>query len=334
MMLDGQTVLITGASGFLGGTLALRLAAEGVRVRALVRSPEKAAFLRDAAEGAIEIVQGDMLDPVSLAAAANGCTVVFHCAAATRGGIAEQRRVNVEGVRNLMAAAADAGVRRVVHVSTLSVYGLLYDGNITEDTAHAPGSDAYGLTKAEGEAAIRAVGAERGLEYTIIRPGMIFGARSRTWTGIVFRLARLKPTPWFGNGTGFVPCIYVDDVIDMMRVLAEHPRALGEAFNCTYDPAVTWRAFLGEYTRLARGVNDDYLELPPWLLYALAGVGMMFSPPYSPGKMLPDYARFTQKRAQFSMAKARDLLGWEPQVSLEEGVGRCADWLRTQGLLS
>jgi len=333
MALNGQTVLVTGASGFLGGTLVLRLTADGVRVRALVRSPEKAAFLRDV-EGTLQIVPGDVLDPTSLAAAVDGCTVVFHCAAALGGSLDLQRRVNVEGTRNLMQAAAEANVRRVVHVSTLSVYGLLYDGIITEAMPHAPGSDAYGLTKSEAETAVRAVGAARDLEYTIIRPGMIFGARSHMWTEVVFRLARLKPLPWFGSGKGFAHCIHVDDVVAMMQVLAEHPRAVGEAFNCTYDPAVTWRAFLGEYARLARGVNDDFLELPPWLLYTLAGVGMMFSPPYSPGKMLPDYARFMQKRVQFSMAKACDLLGWEPQISLEEGVGRCAGWLRERGLLS
>ncbi|MCC6615175.1 MAG: SDR family NAD(P)-dependent oxidoreductase [Anaerolineae bacterium] len=335
MALNGQTVLVTGSSGFLGSALTQRLVANGVKVRALVRSPRKAALLREAVGvGDIEIVQGDVLDAASLAAAAEGCTVVFHCAAALGGKLGVQRQVNVVGARNLMQAAADAGVRRVVHVSTLSVYGMLYDGVITEDMAHGPGSDAYGLTKSEAEGAVREVGAARGQEYTIIRPGMIFGARSHMWTEVVFRLARLKPTPWFGSGKGFAHCIYVDDVADMMIVLAEHPRAVGEAFNCTYDPAVTWRSYLGEYSRLARSVNDDFLELPPWMLYALAGVGMMFSPPYSPGKMLPDYVDFMQKRAQFSMAKARDLLDWEPQVSLEEGIGRCAEWLRQRGLLT
>ncbi|MCL4248383.1 MAG: NAD-dependent epimerase/dehydratase family protein [Anaerolineae bacterium] len=334
MTSDRDRVLVTGASGFLGGALALRLSARDVPVRALVRSAARAAFLLEAAGSTIEIVQGDLLDPTSLAAAAKDCAVVYHCAAATQGTLKHQQQGNTVGTRNLMQAAADVGVQRVVHVSTVAVYGMLYEGTVTEDKTHAPGSDPYGLTKSAAEAAVREIGAARKLDYAIIRPGMIFGPRSHMWTEVAFRLARLKPIPWFGNGGGFVPCIYADDVVDMMQVLAEHPRAVGEAFNCTYDPAITWRAFLGEYARLARGVNDDFLELPPWLLYTLAGMGMMFSPPYSMGRLLPDYARFTQRRVQFSMAKARDLLGWQPRVGLAEGVAACADWLRAQGLLA
>ncbi|MCA9910727.1 MAG: NAD-dependent epimerase/dehydratase family protein [Anaerolineae bacterium] len=327
-------VLVTGASGFLGGTLALRLAAQGVAVRVLVRSAARAAFLLEAADSTIEIVQGDLLDLTSLVAAAKACAVVYHCAAATQGTLKHQQQANTLGTRNLMQAAADAGVQRVVHVSTVSVYGMLYEGTITEDMVHAPGSDPYGLTKSAAEAVVREIGAARKLDYAIIRPGMIFGPRSHMWTEVAFRLSRLKPTPWFGSGSGFVPCIYVDDVVDMIQVLAKHPRAVGEAFNCNYTPAVTWRAFLGEYARLARGVNDDFLELPPWLLYALAGIGMLFSPPYSAGQMLPDYARFTQRRVQYSMVKARALLDWQPQIGLAEGVAGCADWLRAQGLLA
>jgi nucleoside-diphosphate-sugar epimerase len=329
--LTPSPVLITGASGFLGGALALRLAAQGVAVRALVRNLAKAAHLR--AKNGISVVQGDLTDPASLRETANGCGVVFHCAALLGGHIDGQRRANVEGTRNLIDAAAEGGVGRFVHVSTLSVYGVHYRGQITEDMAHAPASDPYAITKSQAEGVVRAVAAERGINYTIMRPGMIYGARAGLWTGTLFRLASLKPTPWFGDGGGLAHCIHVDDALDMLTILAEHPNAVGEAFNCSNDPAPTWRAFLGEYARLARGVNDHLLELPPPLLYAVAGVVMMVSPPYSRGRMLPDYARFTQARAQFSMAKARRLLGWQPQVGVEEGVARCADWLRTVGYL-
>lgn len=331
MSLVDRTVLITGASGFLGGSLALRLSAQGVRVRALVRNPAKAEFLHTKPN--VEIVVGDLADVDSLRAAAADCAVAFHCAAALAGSLTRQRLANVDGTRHLMEAAADVGIRRVVHVSSLSVYGVNYTGVINEDMIHGPGSDPYGLTKSEAELVVRSVGTARKLSYTIIRPGMIFGPRAALWTGGIFRLARLKPTPWFGDGGGLAHCIYVDDVLAMMTVLAEHEAALGEAFNCCLDPSPTWRSFIGEYARLARGVNDDFLELPPMLLYALAGIVMMVSPAYSVGRMLPDYARFTQQRAQFSMAKARHLLGWVPQISLEEGVARCAPWLQEQGLL-
>ncbi len=346
--LQNKTVLITGGSGFLGGALALRLAAQGVRVRALVRNPAKAEFLRTPASdmpvgaqyiaplqrSAIDIVQGTLDDAGSLRAAMEGCDVVFHSAALLGGHIAQQRATNVEGTRRLLNAAADAGVRRFVHVSTLSVYGVCYNGVIGEDThPPAPCSDPYGITKAEAEAVVREVGAARGVAYSILRPGMIYGPRAGLWTGTMFRLAALVPTPWIGSGGGLAHCVYVDDVCDMMALLATHPAAVGETFNCCSDPSPTWRTFLGEYARLSRGVNDDWLELPPEIAYVVGGLAMLFSPPYSRGRMAVDFIRFTQKRAQFSMAKARERLGWQPQVSIEDGVTRCADWLRAQGWL-
>jgi nucleoside-diphosphate-sugar epimerase len=117
-------------------------------------------------------------------------------------------------------------------------------------------------------------------------------------------------------------------------LLADHPDAVGETFNCSSDPSPTWRAFMGEYARLSRGVNDDWLELPPELAYIAGGLAMLFSPPASRGRMAVDFITFMQKRAQFSMRKARERLNWEPQISLEAGVAHCADWLHAQGWLA
>jgi nucleoside-diphosphate-sugar epimerase len=311
----------------------VRLAQQGVRVRALVRNPARARFLTDAALPMIEVVEGDLTAPASLAAAAQGCTTVFHCAALLGGRIDEQHRVNVEGTRVLVEAAAAARIARFVHVSTLSVYGVMYRGQITEALPPAPGSDPYGITKAEAEAVVQQHARRQGLAYSILRPGMIYGARAGLWTGTLFRLASLNPLPWFGDGGGLAHCIHVDDVLEMMLVLATHDNAIGETFNCCNDPSPTWRVFLGHYAHLAHPDSHDWLELPPLLLYAIAGVVMLAAPAHSRARMLPDFARFVLARAQFSMEKARRLLGWQPQVTVAEGVAGCADWLRSEGLL-
>jgi nucleoside-diphosphate-sugar epimerase len=328
MSLTHQTILITGATGFLGGALALRLHADGARVRALARSPEKAGFLR---ERGIDIVPGDVTDLDSLRRAVQGCSIVFHAAASFARAYADQHAVNVVGTQNIAQAAAEAGSARLVHVSTISVYGFNHPGDVTEDAPLLPGADPYANTKKAGELALRQTAEARGLSYAISRPGMIYGPRSANWTGNMFRLAKRNPTRWVGDGGGSAHPIYVDDVVDQLLTLAVHPSADGQAFNCTPDPAPTWREFLGAYSQLAG--HQNWQAIPPPLMAAFAGVVMLVSPRHSAGRDLPDIAKFSQKRMSFRTDKARALLNWTPQVDLAAGIAHCAPWLREQGLL-
>ncbi|MFQ3566523.1 MAG: NAD(P)-dependent oxidoreductase [Aggregatilineales bacterium] len=328
-MWANQHVMITGATGFVGGALARRLLDEGAQVTAFVRSPTKAGWLRD--RGAA-IIEGDIAEPAAAALAVKDCRIVFHIAAATGGAYPNQVWTNVTGTRTIAQAAADAGCERFVHMSTLSVYGNCQRGDVTEDRPLAPGAAPYGQTKAAAERALIEIAQRTGLAYSIIRPGMIYGPRSPMWTRNLFRLARLRPTPFIGDGNGFAPAIFIDDVIDLTLTLALHPAASGEAFNASSDPAPTWRQLLGAYARLAG--HDDWLALPVELAYLLAGLALLFSPPRSIGRDLPDMVSFIQRRSTFKMDKARRLLGWQPQIELGEGVARCAPWLREQGLLA
>jgi nucleoside-diphosphate-sugar epimerase len=324
-----QRVMITGATGFVGGALARRLLDEGAQVTAFVRSPAKAGWLRD--RGAA-IVEGDIAEPAAAALAVKGCRFVFHIAAATGGPYPKQVWTNVTGTQTIAQAAADAGCERLVHMSTLSVYGNCYRGDVTEERPLAPGAASYGRTKVAAERALIEIAQRTGLAYSIIRPGMIYGPGSSMWTGQLFRLARLRPTPFFGDGNIIVPAIFIDDVIDLTLTLALHPAASGEAFNAATDPAPTWRQLLGAYSRLAG--HDDWLALPVELAYLLAGLALLFSPPRSIGRDLPDIVDLARRRSIYKIDKARRLLGWQPQVELEEGVARCALWLRERGLLA
>jgi nucleoside-diphosphate-sugar epimerase len=329
LTLEDKTVLVTGATGFLGGTLAQRLAQDGVRVKALARSPQKGDFLRGI--GNLEIVQGDITDAERMQQVIEGCDVVFHVAAALGGSLDDQRQVNVEGTRNVVMAAANTGIERIIHVSTIAVYGYRYNADITETTPVCPSAEPYSITKAEGESVVQAIAEQHDLSYTIVRPGMIYGARSNMWTRVMFRVARMKPTPFFGDGSGFVPAIHVDDLVDLICTMATHPAADGQIFNGTPDPAPTWREFLGAYAALAG--HHRWLALPPALAYGATGAAALFSPAQSQRRALPEMARLMQKRITYKMTKARDLLGWQAQFDVHSGVEHCAPWLREQGLL-
>ncbi len=330
MSLAGQQVLVTGATGFLGGALASRLAQDGVLVKALARRPERAGFIRQ--QPNITIVEGDITDVERMKEVMQNCSIVFHVAAALGGNLEKQRRVNVDGTRNIMLAAAEANVERVVHVSSIAVYGYHYAGDITEEFVQRPGRVPYNLTKSQAEAVVRDVGAQYGVPYGIIRPGMIYGPRSNGWTTTMFKLGKRKPTPFLGDGHGHTHPIHVDDVIDLMILLATHPAAVGEAFNCSSDPAPSWREFIGGYSRLAG--HDKWLAVPPFIMRPIAPIIEFFLTLQGEPQELPTLVDFLQAKKTYKMTKARELLGWKPKVELQQGIDDCAPWLREQGLLT
>ena len=330
MSLAGRQVLVTGATGFLGGALALRLAQDGVQVKALARRPQKARYI--SGQPNITIIEGDITDLERMKQVMQGCSIVFHVAAALGGTLEKQHHINVDGTRNVMLAAAEARVERVVVVSSIAVYGYGYNGDITEDFEQKPLRTPYNITKSQAEAVVREIGAQTNLAYSIVRPAMIYGPRSNAWTATLFKLAKSNPTPFLGDGHGNVHPIYVDDVVDLMTQLAMHPAAVGQAFNCSADPAPTWREFLGGYSRLVG--HNRWLSIPPIIMRPIAPLIEFFLALRGEPQELPTLVDFLQASKTYKMTKARGLLGWQPKTDLQTGINNCAPWLREKGLLN
>lgn len=329
MTLRGQTVLVTGATGFLGGVITRQLTAYGASVKALARRPDRDRFIRDLPN--VEIVMGDITDPASMQSVMQDVDIVIHSAAALGGSLDEQRKINRDGTRNVMNAAADNGVKRVVHVSTISVYGYRVSGLVAEETPPAPAHDPYSITKLEAEQEVQHIGATREVPYSIMRPGMIYGPNSSAWTKSMFTIARRKPTIFIGDGSGTAYPIHVEDVADFAIRLATQDNALGEIFNCTPDPSPTWREYLGAYSRLAG--HQSWLGIPPILLTPIIYLIGFFAPMHSQRKDLPDLLPFLQRTVTYSNDKATTLLSWKPQYDLQRGIESCVPYLREKGLL-
>jgi 2-alkyl-3-oxoalkanoate reductase len=325
----GKTVLVTGATGFVGGTLALRLAEVGAQVKALARSPEKATRIRDVPN--ITVVQGDVTDAERMTAVIQGSQVVFHVAAAFADA-AVQQQVNVEGTRHIAQAAAQAQVDRLVHVSSIAVYGYARAGRITEDQPPTPtANEPYSVTKAEAENVVAVAATAADLSYAIVRPGMIYGPHSGQWTDTMFRVARRRPIIWVGDGSGSTFPIHIDDLVTLMLIMAKQPAAHNQIFNAVNAQPATWREFLLGYAQLAG--HQSWLGIPQALAVGLAQVMTLFGSLDSRLQAAPDYVRSLNRQATIDVSKARALLGWQPQISLAEGIAGCAPYLRQKGLL-
>ena len=175
-----RSILITGATGFVGSHLAERLVAEGARVRVLVRDPYK---LIDSLRDRVEVVTGDLLQPDCFVPTTRDIDTVFHVAAwlgqPNRSDVAHA--INVTATRQLAEAARSNDARRFVYTSSIAVYGPVLSGAIDETQPHWPVYDAYCETKSLGERAALETQTDR-FGVTILRPAMVYGARGASWT--------------------------------------------------------------------------------------------------------------------------------------------------------
>ncbi|MBN1286373.1 MAG: NAD(P)-dependent oxidoreductase [Anaerolineae bacterium] len=324
-VLKGKRVFVTGATGFIGGALALRLCEIGARVVGLARSPAKGAFL---AAAGVEVVQGDVTDFLRLhQVMAGDIDVVFHLAAIAGAGLsAQMQKVNVEGTRNVLEAARAAHVGRFVHVSTMSVYGYRRSGVVDETARLGDTGDMYGDTKALGEGLVQ----RSGLPWTIVRPGQVYGPRSPSWSVRMLQATR-RFVPLIDSGRGSCHPIYIDDLVDLVALAGAHPGAVGEIFNGTPDPACTWLAFLDAYARMHN--QTWHVDISrSWVMPPVAVLDLLL---LLSGRRLPLRAmvEFITGDVTYSNRKARAVLGWEPQVSLQAGMRRTELWFRAEGYL-
>jgi nucleoside-diphosphate-sugar epimerase/predicted dehydrogenase len=238
--LTNATVLVTGATGFIGGRLAERLVVEhGARVRALVRNFGRAARL---ARFPIDLVQGDLKSAEAVERAVAGCEYVFHCAYGSDGEDDSRRVVNAQGTNHVLDAALRHGCRRVVHTSTVTVYGNTPDGPLDETAPRRKTGFAYGDSKIEAEeAAFRYVA--RGLSVAVVQPTVVYGPFGTTFTAKPLQELKSGRVILVNEGDGLANLVYVDDVVTGMLLAAVHEAAHGESFLLSGQQPETWRTF-------------------------------------------------------------------------------------------
>jgi nucleoside-diphosphate-sugar epimerase len=324
-------VLVTGGAGFLGRHLTAALQERGDDVRVLDRvSPHMDTL---AARG-VATYSGDICEPGSITVPMRGVDAVVHLAAMSGGWLpmGKYYAVNVTGTENVCRTALSAGVQRLVHISSWTVYGMRTRRPSREDSPLTPLNEPYSVTKVLGDRLVQRMIAEDQLPAVIIRPDTIFGPGDHVHVGRMASRLRAGRSIVVGSGRNAMPFVYVTGVVQGILLALDGRRAAGQAFNIANDQPLTQEELL---TALAEEIGAP----PP-------RVRVPYSALYATGYLAEHAARLTRSRRKpvltrlgvgifgadnrHSIDKARRQLGYSPEVPVREGLRIAAEWYRQE----
>lgn len=327
-------ILISGATGFIGSRLSLLARQDGHEVVATGRRNNAVETSRSEAleRAGVHLIEGSLVDAQFARRVTEGCHGIIHLAAAQHeSNVPDEyfRQVNVDGTSTLLDAAVSQGVRRFVYGSTIGVYGSAAEGKLDEASPPHP-VNVYGRTKLEAESVVR--GYSDRLEQSIIRISETYGPGD-------FRLLKLFKAikrgrfAVVGAGDNLHQVIHVDDLSRGLLLGLTHPAAVGETFVLAGQEVMSTREMVA---RVAAAVDRPApgLRVPLWPFLAAAVVMEKTLPPL--GIEPPLHRRrldFFRKSFLFSVDKARDRLGFAPQIGFADGARATAGWYAEQRLL-
>ena len=331
----GGAVLVTGARGFIGSAVAARLVAAGAEVRGVdAAAPATGgAATSPPVRPSVDVHRGSTTDPGSWAHLLAGVDTVVHTAAVVSN-VAPRHRmheVNVVGTGRVLAAAARAGVRRFVHLSSVVVHGFDLPAWVDEDHPVQANGDAYVDTKVAGEHLVLAAHAAGDIEVVVLRPGDVYGPGSRPWVVLPLTYLAAGQAVLPARGRGVFSPTYLDNLVDGVLAAVVTPAAAGRVLHLTDGVATSCAAYFG---RLGALVGARPRCLPTPLATALAtttGAGLRALG--RPSELCPASMRLLARTGSYRIDRARTVLGYAPAVDLDTGLERVAVWARQAGLV-
>ena len=323
--------LVTGANGFTGSYLTKNLLNKGYQVKALVRKNANLDLIKGLH---VEFVYADLAkDPVD--GIMNDVDVVYHIAAAYRVENVPQKYfwdVNVEGTRKLLNEAKKAGVKRFVHSSTVGVQGEIKNPPAKEEDPYRPG-DYYQESKVEGEKLALEFFKKENLKGTVVRPVGIYGPGDMRFLKL-FKFINNNKFRMIGNGKVFYHLTFVEDLAEGIALSGEKEKAIGEVFTIGGEGYLTLSELVKKIANVLDKPVPDKMSIPVWPVWFAGLLCEIACKPF--GITPPIYRRrvdFFIKDRAFDISKAKRLLGYQPKVSLEEGLKITADWYKEQNLI-
>jgi nucleoside-diphosphate-sugar epimerase len=322
--------LVTGATGLLGSHLVEQLRRRGRPVRALVRRGSDTRWL--GTQG-VEVACGDLTDRTSIEAALRGVSCVYHAAARVGdwGPWEEFQRITIGGSRNLFDAIERTKVPRLIHISSISVYGHVNGEGLVLDETAPLGQNLYKWSYyTRAKVAVEHDLWERHdrIAFTVIRPSWLYGPRDRATIARMVNLVRSGKAKLLGDGENRINMVYAGNVAEACILAADNPAAVHEAFNVSNDGHMTQRRYF-ELVAATLGLPPVTRQVPYAVAYRVAFMLEVFGHAFKT-KNPPMVTRYgvwlMGRRAFFSAEKARQKLGWRSTVSYEEGIPATIRW--------
>ncbi len=324
--------LVTGGTGLLGSHIVEQLCKRGRRVRALVRRGSDTSWLKTQP---VEICEGDITLPESLTKACEGVTRVYHAAARVGdwGPWEEFQQISIDGTKNLLEAATGAGVKRFLHISSISAYGHVDGDGLVIDESAPLGQclnkwSYYSRAKVAAEALVWAASRAGKIEVSVIRPSWLYGPRDRATLARMVTALRAGKTKLIGDGTNRLNVVHAANVAEASILAAESEAGIGEAFNCSNDGVMTQA---GYFNAIAAAIGEKPVtKTVPYKVAKTAAlmfeiVGHLFGLKKPP--LVTRYSVWLIGRHSFfETKKIKDQLGWESTISYEKGIPGAVEW--------
>lgn len=324
--------LVTGATGLLGSHIVEQLRAAGQSVRALVRPGSDKSLLE---RWGVETVPGDVTDRDSLRSAMKGVRTVYHAAAQVGdwGPWSSFVAVTIEGTRNALDAAAEAGVGRFLHVSSISAYGHPDgEGLVLDETAPLGVNlhkwSYYSRAKVEAERLAWAAHRSGRVPVTVVKPSWLYGPRDRASMPRLIRAIRAGKAKLLGDGNNRLNLTYAGNEAEGCILAATTDKALGQSYNLSNDGVITQREYINRVAACI-GAKPVTRCVPYKVAYVAAFVMEMFGHALGTKKP-PLVTRYSVwligRRCFFSSDKARNELGWRATVTYDVGIEQSVKW--------
>lgn len=322
-------IAVTGGSGFVGNHLVEKLVSKEHKIKVLVRKTSKTILLE---KSGVELVYGDVTDKESIERLVNDVDIVYHVAAKVYVGSEDEFwNVNFRGTENILDACLNRGLGRIVHVSTIGVTGNIANPPGDESRPYNPMSP-YDRSKCEAEKLALRYHREHGMPVTIVRPTVMYGPRN------MYMLRLYEETQsgnfrFIGSMNNLMHPCYIENFLQGITLAAERPEAVGEIYIIGDEKPITWVEYVKTVAEVM-GATPPKRHISISLMKIIAYLSefkswMFGGEPFFARSWLDEIT----KVYAYDITKAKKDLGYNPKISLKEGISRTIDWYRLNGFL-